>query len=1193
MTILLQPGNNQRSPMVAGISRKTILFFLMLVALLPMTAHPESRISGYLHHQQNSVRWIIADEHEVLRFPAGFVLLEFSGPIEKKWVDTLDTLGLHRLEPPGSFAQLVWCSGNRSIARQKLPGLTHFAGFPDSMKISQSILTNQEGVIPIAIWVFEPSTPMTGLNLFSPEHAETRSGGTLRVNSVNGYSIYYLDSDFSGMMNLTEYANIRWIYRRATQPIPEDELSTQEVITPPVRDEYSPGYVRYISDLQLSGLGMRIGTIDTGFDNNDNRTCHPDLRGRIAAYITYSGSPGFDYLGHGTHIGGILAGDGSSFVEDSSGFSLGTGILPRVRLVISDALIALPFPPTGGFPRIIRDMENQDVSILSNSWNDGGGTAGGYTANCAIWDAAARDIRLLEFPPGTEIVFKPGDFPKSMLAVFSAGNNGPNLHTLTTPKEAKNIITVAASGSLRNGNAHALNNDSSRGPCLDGRFAPLLAAPGDGIYSAWPGNSHLPLSGTSTACPHVTGAAGILTQYMSHHGYPKPSPALVKAMLILNTKPETESIPDPGWGWGRLDLNMNFSQFPALTTLDQDFLFTDSSQNVTYTLHTRNPEEPLDIVLTWTDPPGAPESNPALVNNLNLLLTDGQNNYSGNRFDGHFSTPSSETDSINNVERVRIQYPSATYQVTVTSENIAGDGVPFNGMNLDQDFAIAVRNADLITDIPRLAVFPIRCSIRSQIRIAVTNQSLAGTGTVTVSVSSLTAETTIILYETHDVPGLFTGTLTLDPDRTDIPVLLSDSLEIRYISEHATMTRTVLIDGILPEIIHPMITRVTARSIEISWLTGELARCHVKYRRIAEDDEWTIISESAFDTNHRILLEDLDECQGYQCMIIASDIVGNTMSSLSQYDYLYAATDTRETVYTEDFTAAPAWDLQGRWEWGIPAGTGTPPDPESGFTGPAVLGFNLAGNYDFSQDPIYAVSPVLDCGILGDYTISYYRWLGTESNLYDLATISALNNNELWDEVWRNPMHEFYDGDWSRHVIDVTLQASGNSHFQFRFSQGPTDRNVHRCGWNLDDIVLTRDRSCGIPVPTPYIPTSVHDLELTLNQQIFTGGDELTLQGHIYSRESLPHYGLALLMQIGETELFYPAWNTNPDFAVIPGNTQFQETWTFLDFNWPENITRAYDLEFWGVIFNPDSLEILDEPTRITCEFYPSVQVNP
>ncbi|MGH9823200.1 MAG: Ig-like domain-containing protein, partial [Blastocatellia bacterium] len=96
--------------------------------------------------------------------------------------------------------------------------------------------------------------------------------------------------------------------------------------------------------------------------------------------------------------------------------------------------------------------------------------------------------------------------------------------------------------------------------------------------------------------------------------------------------------------------------------------------------------------LAWTDAPGSPMAGP-IVNDLDLQVSQGGQNYLGNNFLGGTSLPGGNPDKLNNVEGVWLN-PGHDGEVviTVVAANLSGDGVPGNSNPIDQDFALVVYN---------------------------------------------------------------------------------------------------------------------------------------------------------------------------------------------------------------------------------------------------------------------------------------------------------------------------------------------------------------------------------------------------------------------------------------------------------------------------------------------------------------------
>ena len=123
--------------------------------------------------------------------------------------------------------------------------------------------------------------------------------------------------------------------------------------------------------------------------------------------------------------------------------------------------------------------------------------------------------------------------------------------TLTIPSTARRPITVAA----YDANTDTYASFSGRGYVCCNQSKPDLAAPGVGILSCAPGGGYTRKSGTSMACPFVTGSAALLMQYGIISGndsylYGQK----VKAYLIRGARRTRafETFPNDRVGWGML-----------------------------------------------------------------------------------------------------------------------------------------------------------------------------------------------------------------------------------------------------------------------------------------------------------------------------------------------------------------------------------------------------------------------------------------------------------------------------------------------------------------------------------------------------------------------------------------------------------------------------------------------------------------
>ena len=197
-------------------------------------------------------------------------------------------------------------------------------------------------------------------------------------------------------------------------------------------------------------------------------------------------------------------------------------------------------------------------------------------------------------------------------------------------------------------------------------------------------------SGTSMSAGAISGMLALMQQYLKNLSNSlslTPSPALLKALLINGSRPlnrQSDLNPTPGVnleGYGLPNLSnsipTNLCNGIASSNAVGSMVFYDQSpsnvlqtgewHNYNIVLTNNATNSPLRVTLVWTDPPGNPAAGFALVNNLDLVVsnTATSNVYFGNNFNaGDIYTepsPSSNTgprDIFNNVENV---YVDATF----------------------------------------------------------------------------------------------------------------------------------------------------------------------------------------------------------------------------------------------------------------------------------------------------------------------------------------------------------------------------------------------------------------------------------------------------------------------------------------------------------------------------------------------------
>ncbi|MFO7967297.1 MAG: S8 family serine peptidase [Archaeoglobaceae archaeon] len=214
-----------------------------------------------------------------------------------------------------------------------------------------------------------------------------------------------------------------------------------------------------------AGTGVKVAILDTGIDYN-----HPDLDDNYAGGKDFvNNEDPMDDNGHGTHCAGIVA------AEDNN---MGViGVAPNVSLYAGKVLDS---DGSGYYSDIIAGIEwatSNEMDVISMSL---GGSSG---------DTALEDACNNAYNSGT-------------LVVAAAGNDGNSAgrgDNVGYPARYDSVIAVAATDSNDN-----RAKFSSTGSDVE------LAAPGVDILSTYWDDIYATASGTSMACPHVTGTAALV-----------------------------------------------------------------------------------------------------------------------------------------------------------------------------------------------------------------------------------------------------------------------------------------------------------------------------------------------------------------------------------------------------------------------------------------------------------------------------------------------------------------------------------------------------------------------------------------------------------------------------------------------------------------------------------------------------------
>lgn len=636
-------------------------------------------------------------------------LIQFLGPTRGSWLDAVKSEKLSIVQYIYPFTYVVW----GTLADRARAEAREFVRWSGPFEAAYRVLPQWRSLsgepVAVAMLIYRGAdldqirVSLRGL-----------SAGAISAKPISAkFELWSLELAGDRFQAAAMIAGVYSIQPKPTDGGTRGEHSNQVNVNQVDQNQQAlPGYLSWLSGVNLSGAGVVIANVDSGVDQN-----HPDLVNR---FLPCNGDTcgGATSSGHGTHTAGIMAGDGASGTLDGFGFLRGLGVAPGASMV--EQLYNPTFLEPGGMLTIMLDSFRNGALLSGNSWGPAGSPRG-YDNDTLQVDIGVRDV-----DPDV-----PGNQPFSYVLSIMNGFGGTN--SQGTPDEAKNIFGVGSTFmQLPDGTQFAdidsVSSNSAHGPALDGRHLPLIVAPGRFVDSTDPGNGYQFRSGTSMASPHVSGGVALFIEYfrglMADRGVLDPSPALIKAAFLpvaidLAGHMDADGKPlghrfDSKQGWGRMDLE-------AVLDPQVDVLYFDNPQVLENTgelwqrvIGVDDPSKPVKMMLVWTDAPGhgLGGATPAWNNDLDLEVSYGEQTLLGNGFgpDG-WSVGGGAADVANNTEGVLIGPMAAGFfTLKVKAANLNSDGIPNSGGITDQDFALVCYNCDsepsffLESDEPTVAV---------------------------------------------------------------------------------------------------------------------------------------------------------------------------------------------------------------------------------------------------------------------------------------------------------------------------------------------------------------------------------------------------------------------------------------------------------------------------------------------------------
>ncbi|MBC8066539.1 MAG: S8 family peptidase [Chlorobia bacterium] len=311
----------------------------------------------------------------------------------------------------------------------------------------------------------------------------------------------------------------------------------------------------------LTGQGVTIAIIDSGIDT------HPDLndprtgRSRVVAATSFVKVGGTNDLnGHGTHVAGIMAGNGTASTGKNFTRSF-YGIARKANLVSVRVLDGLGrtnvSTAIAGLQWVVQNRKAYNIRVVNLSIGHAVGES--YTTDplCLAVEKAWKSGLVVVVAAGND--GRKANLP-TPLPIYGDDNEGygTSYGSIASPANSPYAITVGAMRSVDGKRENdAIATYSSRGPSrLDFVLKPDIVAPGNRVVSLrrplsfldltslgnivpvksyrrnpplLASSDYFELSGTSMAAPVVSGAAALLLE-----ANPGLSPDSIKARLMAS-----------------------------------------------------------------------------------------------------------------------------------------------------------------------------------------------------------------------------------------------------------------------------------------------------------------------------------------------------------------------------------------------------------------------------------------------------------------------------------------------------------------------------------------------------------------------------------------------------------------------------------------------------------------------------------
>ncbi|MCE5222853.1 S8 family serine peptidase [bacterium] len=294
---------------------------------------------------------------DIIEKPVTYFLIKFKSPAKKEWIDEITLKGGELVEHYHINSYALRATKVAAEDIRRLPYISAVMEFMPFFKVYPSYHV-EEGyqIVYATLWT---KVDIPALRKDIKTYAE---GVMLSLLELEDFSVATLLLPNNKIPTLARIPDIAYVELPPDKIELKNDIARKIVTMDFVDQEYTSGRIA----TRLDGSGQTVAVFDSGLDNGSYTSLHQDFRGRVryaykyAPDMTYQDYGGVNYFsnppvkdqywfafrqdagrvrapnngrywndvwGHGTHVTGIIAGNGSASGGQYKGIAPGAGII--------------------------------------------------------------------------------------------------------------------------------------------------------------------------------------------------------------------------------------------------------------------------------------------------------------------------------------------------------------------------------------------------------------------------------------------------------------------------------------------------------------------------------------------------------------------------------------------------------------------------------------------------------------------------------------------------------------------------------------------------------------------------------------------------------------------------------------------------------------------------------------------------